>query len=145
MMKWLTSLIAFILLSSYSAVSFSQSEKLVHNGIDGVWFTSEQARRILADVEELKIQRDKVSELNGTILKLETRLELQLERIKNLKISKGLSEKKAQIATDALNTVNISEDEQNKWYKHPALWFAAGIIVTVIVEIAAIELLTAIK
>lgn len=145
MMKWLPSLIVCILLSSYSAVSFSQGKKLVQDGIDGFWFPSEQARRILADVEELKIQRDKVSELNGTVLKLESRLELQLERIKNLKVSTDLSEKKAQIATHALNTVNISEDEQNKWYKHPVLWFAAGIVVTVIVEIAAIELLTAIK
>jgi hypothetical protein len=101
--------------------------------------------KMQADLLELDASRRREVELN-------IKLDLRLERIEDLKLAEknaskaveacegGLTIAEKAMTEQAARVVAAEESERSvraqvgKWYRHPATWFGAGVVVTFVVE-----------
>jgi len=116
-----------------------------YKGQYGLWFPANTARLMLKDIKELDIVREKASELQLHIDKLNTKIEIKEERFLILTENKKLSDKKAEMANEAFGNCTKSldrlEEKQTKWYRHPAFFVGLGVVLTVALQIATAEIL----
>jgi len=116
-----------------------------YKGQYGLWFPADTARLMLADVKELKIDRDKLKEQQIQIDKLNSKLEIRAERFLILTENKKLSDKKAEMANEAFGNctkiLDRLEEKQTKWYRHPAFFVGLGVVLTIALQIATAEIL----
>lgn len=73
------------------------------------------------------------------------RLRLDDERIALRDRALELSHREAEVAEQhleaALQRAREAEEAADAWFRHPALWFAVGVVVTVVLEVAAVAVL----
>ncbi len=108
---------------------------LSHDGVDGFWFHGDVARCLLQRYSLLAPFARRV-EL------LEDRLRLQNERDALQERRVALAAQEAEAATEALEAAvrraREAEEALDAWYRHPALWFTVGVVVTVVLEVVAV-------
>jgi hypothetical protein len=120
--------------------SYSQAISLEYEGVQGTWMPNDMAKKVLADVTELKIQKDMNVEQDNL-------LNIKSERILALKealVASESSEKRTMEAMDA--AIQAKEDAEKKlhvWYRHPAFWAVIGCVLTVGLEVGSIKLVQA--
>lgn len=105
---------------------------VIHNGVPGYWFNEETGNKILADLEELNINREKLSLLETKLsLKDETigiiKMDIQLTEEIGLKY-KSMYEFQLDITDKYIDLYEKCLEKENKWYKHPVIWVFAGFI-----------------
>ncbi len=73
---------------------------------------------------------------------LEQRLRLDDQRIELRDREVALAVEQAEVATENLETAlrraREAEEEKDAWYRHPAFWFAVGVVITIALEVAAV-------
>ena len=109
------------------------AEIVDHNGVKGFWFPEDVGTKILKDLEELKILRDKkIPELELKIQKQDLMLSITQQEVevnarlsevwqKNFKASEELRLKETSALREAL-------DKKDAWFRSPALYLSLGLI-----------------
>ena len=102
---------------------------LDHNGIEGVWFPAPTAKRVLADVQELRLLRERLA-------LIDTQLALKEERIEILALKLAgadeIADNQEQIAEIRGQRLAEIEQESKSWYRSPFLWLGVGVVVGVV-------------
>lgn len=102
---------------------------------EGVIVPSETARCLLGRVQTLE-------EAVPYVRLLEERLRLSDERHALQQRATALAVEQAETADGALEAAlrraREAEESEGAWYRHSALWFTAGVLVTVVLEIVAV-------
>lgn len=111
---------------------------LEHGGVKGIWTPLERSRLILADVKELEIRRKEVVDLKLQLTIRQERVDVCHERI--LK-ERRISDMSIEAVSSAEIRAEKAEAKLNKWYRHPAFWTVCGVVLTVVLEVAAIKIL----
>jgi hypothetical protein len=121
--------------------SHSQAIELEHEGVAGTWMPDDMAKKVLADMSELKLQRD----LNDQYKYI---LDIRSERIDALREALVASESSEKRTMESMTAVIQAKEEAEKklkkWYRHPAFWATIGCVLTVGLEIGAIKLFQAV-
>lgn len=101
--------------------------RMASAGVPGMWFPESVARLMLCEVRELRIRRRELSlvdselslwERNAAIYQEQTAL--AVEALETYRGIVGAAERRAREA----------EERADRWSRHPALWFAVGVIAT---------------
>lgn len=130
---------------SYSIEGHCQAIDYTYNGREGTWFPIELSKKVLADIEELRLIKPKIK-------LLEDRIQLKSEAIASLRIAIESSKEAEKRSSEQVKILygerQRLEDELNKVrgqkypvWKHPAVWFSIGVIVSVGVLIGAVQVL----
>ena len=134
-MRIVVAIVALVILFPMAALCQDTGSMLLeHNGVQGYWFPMESGDRLLKDVTELKLVREKLSLIDVKLKETEHLIEL-------LKMDVATSEKiadKWKVAFEKQVEVTHSQQEYyeaeikslKKWYRSPVLWFSVGVIVT---------------
>jgi hypothetical protein len=122
-------------------VTLPPGKLLTVDGVRGRWWPLETAVRLAQDhleVRELRALQAKHAELVQT---LEARIDEKDQHAARLQKAGELSEERANIAEAAIASAergraeaeaHAKEEERRarRWYRHPALWFSLGAILT---------------
>jgi len=115
---------------------------MVHGGLEGVWYPLDMARAFQADAEELVERRFQIEDLKK-------RLAIKDLRIGAYKEALGFEMQAMEKALSALQAseerAQTAEARQDAWYRSPALWVTVGVVLTVVVEVAAVKTFTALQ
>jgi hypothetical protein len=99
------------------------------NGVEGIWFPLDAAKRLLGDVSAANKYKERVQIL-------EERLTLDQEIEAKLNTLKELAESSEAVLANALDYEkernDLLKDKLDAWHRSPALWFGAGVVVTVV-------------
>ncbi len=98
------------------------SELVTRNGVVGMWFPMDTARRLLLDVQELRSLRDRVLILNE-------KLELRAEVIQLWKDNAGISSQQAEQWHSALTEALAVHTDSPSFWDSRELWFFLGFAV----------------
>lgn len=111
-------------------------------GAQGVWFHLEVARCLLGRVAALSASERQLG-------LLEDRLRLSDERDALRAREAALATQEAEAASEALEAAvrgrREAEEALDAWHRHPALWFAVGVVVSVALGAVGIYGLSAIR
>lgn len=128
------------------AAAASDPVPMVHQGIPGQWFPRPMVDQIQSDLLALDASRVREVEFN-------IKLDLRMKRIEDLKLAVEKTSKALDVAERGLTVAENAAREQatravaaeesersvraqvGKWYRHPATWFGAGVLITVVVEL----------
>jgi len=93
---------------------------------------------MLADLRELPIRQRELALLNE-------QLELREGQVERLREMVGLEREAVERSLEAVEAAErrASEAEASRdvWWRNPALWVAVGVVVTVLLEVAAVAVL----
>lgn len=122
-------------------VDITPRAALEHNGVRGFWFEREVALDMLADLSELPIRVREIA-------MLVEQLDIQDMRIERLDQMLALERSAAVAATDGLQQVEerAREAEQalDSWWRSPAFLITVGLVGAILLEVAAVFVLTAV-
>lgn len=124
-------------LSTQCAPSIEANRRaaLSHDGDQGFWFHGDVARCLLQ-------RYSLVAPFAQRVELLEARLQLQSERDALQERRVALAVQEAETATGTLEAAvrraREAEEARDAWYRSPALWFAVGVVATVVLEVVAI-------
>jgi len=111
------------------------------DAVKGIWIPLDMAKKIQLDVERTKLYELKLKQMD-------TKLDIRQERIDTCKEALSNTEKSRDKAWEAANdleeAVEALENEEKAWYEKPVIWFGAGVVVIMILEVGAVALLSAI-
>jgi len=111
---------------------------IAHEGAPGFWFRRDVALEMLADLRELPIRQRELALLNE-------QLELREGQVERLREMVGLEREAVERSLEAVEAAErrASEAEASRdvWWRNPALWVAVGVVVTVLLEVAAVAVL----
>lgn len=117
------------------------ARELKLNSEIGVWLPLDMAKQAQLDVERAKLRKLKVDEL-------ELKLDVRQERVDHCKEALARADASRDHAVEAAKKMDeVVQDLENKdeaWHRQPGVWFGAGVVATVLLEIAAVALLGAI-
>lgn len=139
--KLLIALIACTVSLSASA----QSVRLEFNGKSGVWFPDEMSNRILSDVETVPLLKKKIQLLEESLKLSENSLNkaVSLETVEH-----GHMEMLYLSLEGSLKALEGAWEENDKlkrskspWWKHPAVWFTVGVVVTSGIMVGATQVI----
>lgn len=129
------SLLVCIIITSFTFVSYADKvERAVINykGTEGYFFSLDIGKRVLIDLKELQISREKIS-----LLKEELKLKDEIIKLKqlNIEVTEKISDK-WKLSFEAEHDLRIKErevyenrlKEKNAWYKTPTFIYIAGIL-----------------
>ena len=106
------------------------ARELKLNSEIGVWLPLDMAKQAQLDVE------------------LELKLDVRQERVDHCKEALARADASRDHAVEAAKKMDeVVQDLENKdeaWHRQPGVWFGAGVVATVLLEIAAVALLGAI-
>jgi len=120
--------VLMVMLPRVALSEVPETIELEHDGHPGYWFAEETATKMLKDLKELKLLREKL-ELIDTKLELrDHHLELIRE---DLRITENIGEKWRLAFEEQAQLTQMCEEEKDAWYRHPALWGAVGFVVGV--------------
>lgn len=131
-----------------SSPGYAQSVRLEYKGQSGVWFPDDIANKILADVETIPLLKKKIELSAGALSDNEAtveRLRLMSEVERNY--SDGLY-KSVESALQAYDQA-VEENERLRQlktplWKHPAIWFTVGVVVSVGLTVGAVQIVKAV-
>lgn len=128
----ITSLIICVTCASLGLCQSTGSQLLDNKGVMGYWFPMEAGDKLLKDVTELKLLRDKVSLMDAK-LEAKDRL-IELLRL-DIQVSEGIGGKwkaafEEQIKVTQNQQAQYEEQlkEAKKWYRSPVLWCGVGFL-----------------
>jgi len=112
------------------------------DGARGMWFPRPTAECMLGRLTQL-------GELVPYVRLLEERLTLDDERNALQARRVALAAEEAHVAEAALEAAlrraREAEEALDAWYRSPLLWFAVGVVVTIVLEVAAVVALSEIR
>jgi len=109
--------------------------ELQYSGVSGIWFPRRSALSLLADSRELRIQRRFVL-LQGEELQL---IRIQMNRLREIAdMERNMFESANALAESAERRALEAETSRDAWWRHPALWVAVGVVITILLEVAAV-------
>lgn len=126
---WATSALLLLLAAPASAQDCPAQvehpgEALVLRGDPGQWFHREVARCLLADVEELRLLRQRVG-------LMDERLRIRDEQLAAMREAVDLSIQAEQRSSGALEAAvrraREAEEDRDAWHRSPLLWGAVGL------------------
>lgn len=107
----------------------------------GIWLPLDLAKKIQLDVEKTKLFELKLQQLDTKLEIRQERIDTCKEALRNTEKSRDKAHEAAKELEEAVDTL---ENAEQVWYKKPVFWFATGVAVTVVLEVAAVALLSAI-
>lgn len=127
-------LLVFLVAPCKGVCQEPSSTLLENNGVQGYWFPMTVGDRLLKDVTELKLLREKLT-------LIDTKLESKDNLIDLLRQDVAASEAiadKWRVAFEEQIEVTHSQKKYyeseikalKKWYRSPVLWFSVGVLVT---------------
>ncbi len=108
---------------------------LAVDGTEGVWMPLDMARRVQLDAE-------RVPPLKLTVTSLELQLDVRGERLRNCQTVVDQAAK--QVESAERKVINL-EAKYESWYYKPGVWVGVGIVILMIVEVAAVSTVKALK
>jgi hypothetical protein len=115
---------------------------LEHDAEPGIWFHADVARCMAERLALLPAYARHVRLLEERVALSDERDALRAREVQ-------LAADEAAAAREALEAAvrraREAEADRDAWWRHPALWFAVGVVVTVALEVAAIYALDAIR
>lgn len=101
----------------------------------GVWFPRATSECMLQRLNQLREAVPYIRMLEQRSRLTNERDALQVRRV-------ALAEEQTQVATEALEEAveraRSAEESRDAWYRHPALWFSIGVVITIALEVAAV-------
>ena len=114
---------------------------LTRDGVPGMWFPMPVARLILCEARELRVRRQEVRLLDEAagvwalrVRLLEEQADLAVQARNELGDVVEAAERRAREAAESADA----------WYRHPALWFAVGVVVAGLLVAGAVAVIGAI-
>jgi len=105
---------------------------IIHEGTTGYWFPESTASKMLMDLEELPILREKSEKLQ---LKIATQDELTLLLKEDIKVTEEIGNRWKLAFDNQLAVTEKQQDEFKKeikrldvWYRSPVLWLGVGML-----------------
>jgi hypothetical protein len=134
-MRWFVFTVLVVLLAALPArAQDNGSVVLVNKGVPGFWFPEATATKMLQDLEELPLLRQKVDALELKISRMEDLILLMKdERSVTEQISakwKLAFDEQLKITTEQRDHYEELLAQEKKWYRSPVLWFSVGVIAT---------------
>lgn len=128
-----TILVFLILLVPMDLYADTTRAIVINNGVPGYWFNEETGNKILSDLEELNIDKQKIALLDTKIqLKDETiailKMDIQLTEEISLKY-KHMYELQLDVTNQYIGLYEKCLEKENKWYKQPVFWAIIGFII----------------
>ena len=109
-----------------------------HRGQSGFWFRRDVALEMLADLQELPLQRRMVS-LMERELSIRGR---QVERLREMvSLERTAVDRALEGLQAAARRASEAEASRDAWWRHPAFWVGLGVVFTVVLEVAAVAVL----
>jgi hypothetical protein len=126
-------LLLIFVLGSAPAACQNSSELLTNKGVLGYWFPMETGDKLLKDVTELKLLREKVSLMDA---KFEAKDRL-IELLKfDIQVSEGIGEKwktafeaQIKVTQKQQESYELQLEASKKWYRSPVLWCGVGFLI----------------
>ena len=101
---------------------------VTHQGQAGLWFHVDVARCMAERLSVLPLYAERVRLLEQSLQLRDERHQLALRQAE-------IAERGEQVAVAALETAERrareADERASRWYRHPALWFVLGVVVTV--------------
>lgn len=139
MKKFLIPLLVVLCMASSVRAEDTGSTVLVNKGVTGFWFPEETATRMLKDLEELPLLRQKVVELESKISQMDhLMLLMKSEQVVTEQISarwKLSFDEQLKITKSQQAYYEEQLAREKKWYKSPVLWFGVGVLATAALSI----------
>lgn len=139
MWKFLIPVLVVLFLAPSVGAQDTGSTVLVNKGVTGFWFPEETATRMLKDLEELPLLRQKVKELESKIDQMDhLMLLMKSEQVVTEQISmrwKLSFDEQLKITKSQQAYYEEQLAREKKWYKSPVLWFGVGVLATAALSI----------
>jgi hypothetical protein len=143
-MRWLIALIVF----TVSSQGYAQGVHLEYKGQSGVWFPDEMAKKILADVETLPLLKKKIELSSGAL----SDSEATVERLRLMsEVERNYSDSLYKSVESALQAYSQAVEENERLrqlktplWKHPAIWFTVGAVVSIGLTVGAVQIVKAV-
>ena len=134
MRAFLLSLLLVFLAAPALHAQEPESTALDYKGKPGFWIPDATFTKMLQDLEELPLLRQKVELLE---LKVKQSEELALNLKAELQVTEQISAK-WKLAFDEQMKITVEQrdhyeellEQEKKWYRSPVLWFSVGVIAT---------------
>lgn len=121
-MKYLISTLLCLLLVVTPSVARSDPTPVTHEGKPGVWFPSDEAKKLLEDLKRLQ-QEAEIAK------KLQERLDLEKRTNELLKQQIETERKIAETWENAAREQANQRAQADKWYRSPYFWAGVGLVV----------------
>lgn len=125
-----------------NAESLPQGYSLEYEGKQGIWFSLETHRLILADVSQLPALKQRVS-------LLDRKLALEGAQIADLRLSVELAvqsrDQAVEVVEAAVRGRREAEESRDAWHRSRVLWFGLGFVAAVAMTYGAVRLMEARK
>ena len=138
-------LIVFLLVLSAataSAQNIPKGQALEYEGEQGIWFSLETHRLILADLRELPALRSRVT-------LLDSKLALQAAQIADFRASVELAVQSRDQAVGALEEAvrrrREAEENRDAWHRSRVLWFGVGFVAALALTYGAVRAVEAMR
>jgi hypothetical protein len=123
-----------------SATDQVQGKELEYEGTQGIWFSLETHRLILADVRQVPKLRERVT-------LLEQKLALQGANIADLQLSRDLAVQSRDVAVGAVEAAvrgrREAEESRDAWHRSRVLWFTLGFVAAAALTYGAVRIMEA--
>lgn len=110
------------------------STLLENNGVQGYWFPMMVGDRLLKDVTELKLLREKLTLIDAKLEAKDSLIDLLRQ---DAAASEAIAskwklafEEQVEVTHSQQKYYEAEIESLKKWYRSPVLWFSVGVIVT---------------
>jgi len=129
-MRFLSTILVvlMIVLPRVAMSQVPETIELEHDGHPGYWFADETATKMLKDLKELKLVKEKLALIDTKLELKDQQLELLRE---DIKVTEDISDQWQIAFKEQAKLTQMCEEEKNAWYKSPLLWGGVGLVVGV--------------
>lgn len=131
---WLTALTVCIAIPN--SATAQEAVYLEHNGVPGTWLPAPMDKKVLADVTELRIVREQISDFQ---LKLDIRGERIVELKESIVHADAAKDYYRSLAAEYKSDLEAVKAARERWYKKPGFYIAVGFVGAVVLELLAIK------
>lgn len=108
-------------------VTENRRATVTHDGAVGLWFHADVARCMLGRLQALPLYAERVSLFEERLVLTHERQELTHRQIQAAQESEARA---VGVLETAERRAREAQEELDAWYRHPALWFVVGAVVT---------------
>jgi len=107
-------------------VTENRRATVLHDGAVGLWFHADVSRCLLDRLQALPLYVERVSLFEERLTLSDERQALTHEQVQ---LAQAAEERAVEALEAAERGRREAEDDRDAWYRHPALWFAVGVVV----------------
>ncbi len=112
-----------------SVADDASSQLLEHEGSVGFWFPEVKATKMLGELREIPLLRQKITLLDEKLKLKDSTIALLREDVKITEQIAGKWESAFKSALGATSACEEKLERKDSWFKSPALWFGVGFVV----------------